>query len=140
LASKAASQATAELAQTMKQLAIGQMPTQADAARMADHILNHELAPSQISEIRGRGNGALGMMIEREMAKKDPHFSWQQADSDYAYSKSPALQNTVRYMDAALSSMQRLQSSADSLANGKVRSINSLVKLGKSQFNNIDLK
>lgn len=140
LASKAASQATADLARTMKQMQIGQQPTQEDAARMADHILNHELAPSQISEIRGRGNGALGMMIEREMAKKDPHFSWQQADSDYAYSKSPALQNTVRYMDAAMGSMGRLQTAADTLNNGQIRSINSLTKLGKNQFNNIDLK
>jgi hypothetical protein len=140
LAAKASSQATADLTQAMKQIQIGQAPTQDDAKRIADHILNHELAPSQISEVRGRGNGALGVMIEREISKKDPHFSWQQADSDYAYSKSPALQSTLRNMDAATSSMARLQTNADTLDNGNIRSINSLMKLGKSQFNNVDLK
>jgi hypothetical protein len=140
LASKAAANASRELADTMRRIQIGQQPTQEDAARLAQSIRNHELAPSQLSEIRGRGAGSLGLLIEREMAKTDPHFSWQQADADYNFSKSPGFQNTVRLMDSALNSIPRLQSSANTLAQGNVRSINSLIKLGKDQFNSVDLK
>jgi len=140
LASKASANATRDLANTMKQIQLGQMPTQEDAARMAEQIRNHELAPSQLSEIRGRGNGSLGTMIEREIHKTDPHFNWAQADADYNYSKSPGLQNTVRLMDSALNSIPRMQDAANKLAQGNVRSINSLVKLGKNQFNSVDLK
>ena len=140
IAAKNAALATAALSNTLKQIQIGQAPTKDDAAMLADDIRNHRLAPDQFTAIRGRGNGGLGLMIEREMHKTDPEFDWERAASEYQFAKSPQFQNTVRYMDSVQESIPLLVKRATQLSNGNVRSLNSLINAGKNQFNDIDLK
>jgi hypothetical protein len=133
---RAAALAQIDLANTLRRIQLGQQPTDEDATRIAQQIQNHQLAPSQLSEIRGRGNGSLGLMIERKMPKD---FNWQEADSEYQLAKSPGYQQQVKNMDYAGSSMDNVIRSAEALANGKVRSINALINAGKDQVNNVNL-
>lgn len=124
------------LANTLKKIQLDQAPTKEDAKRLADDIQNHRLAPSQLSEIRGRAGGSLGLMIEREMPKG---FNWQEADSEYQLGKSPAFQQTVKYMDYVGSSVDNVIKAADKLANGKVRSINAVKNWTAHQLNGVDI-
>jgi ribosomal protein L17 len=128
------------LATTLARAQLDQMPTAEDAANIADDIQNHRLAPDQISILRGRGNGQLGLMIERAMKKQNPQFNWEQAASEYQLARSPGFQNTVRYMDSVQESIPLVIQRAQALANGNVRSINALLNAGRNQFNNIDVK
>jgi hypothetical protein len=76
----------------MKNMQMTQMPTAEDAANIADDIMNHGVAPDQISQIRGRGSGNLGLMVERAMKTKQPDFDWERAASEYNLVKSPFFQ------------------------------------------------
>ena len=124
----------------MHKMELGMMPTEEDARNYALDIQNHRLAPSQLSEIRGRGNGNLGNMIYREMKRQDPNFNWEEADATYNLVHGAGFQNTIRYMDSVTESLPHLVQNANVLAQGPVRSINGLVARFKDQFNNIDLK
>jgi hypothetical protein len=130
-------------ADAVRQLTLNQAPTQEQAAQVADDLINHRMAPEQSSSMFG-GFGPSGQAFKRMVygaAKKaDPNFNFEQASAEYALAKSPGFQNTVRYMDSAMSSLPQLQNSANLLANGKVSSINSLINAGKKQFNSVDLK
>ncbi len=132
--------AQGNLANALKQMQLDQMPTKEQAALLADDIVNHRLAPDQISQIRGRGNGSLGLMVYAEAKKKDPSFNWEEASSTYALAKSPAFQNTVRYMDSVSESIPLVIDRAKTLANGNVRSVNALLNAGRNQFNDVDVK
>jgi hypothetical protein len=140
---KAAHLAAANTMNLLHQLQLQQQPTQEQARQAAEDIVNHRLAPEQMATMFG-GFGTSGQALKRmvyaEAKKMDPNFNFEQASSDYTYGKSPALQNTVRLMDSALNSIPRMQQAANTLAQGNVRSINTLIKLGKNQFNNVDLK
>lgn len=131
--------AQSNIAQVLKKAQVDQMPTVEDAKMLADDIRNHRLAPDQLSAIRGRGNGSLGLMIERELKKQDPTFDWEKASSEYTLAKSPAFQQTVRYMDYVGSSLGNVIRAADQLGNGKVRSINAVKNWGANQLNGVDI-
>jgi len=140
LASKQAAIATQNLSQVLKQIQIDQAPKPEDAEMIADDIRNHRLAPDQFTMIRGRGNGGLGVMVERAMKKTDPNFNWEQAAAEYQLAKSPQFQNTVRYMDSVQESLPLVISRAQKLANGNIRGVNALLNAGKNQVNDVDLK
>lgn len=139
---RAANLAQKNLAQVLAQLQAGQQPTREDAELIARQVLNHQMAPSQAMAMGGFGTAgaAFKRMIGTEIAKEEPGFSWEQAQADYDYSKTPSFQNTVRYIDSTLESMPRLLTNARALAQGQVQSINKMVADGKKQLNNVDLK
>ncbi len=139
---RAANLAQKNLAQVLSQIQAGQQPTREDAAVIAKQVLNHQMAPSQAMATGGYGaaGAAFKRMVNVEIAKEDPTFSWEQAEADYNYSKNPAFQNTVRFIDSTLESMPRLLDSAKALDQGKVASINKLIADGKKQVNSVDLK
>lgn len=134
-ASRDAALASRELANTMRQMQIGQMPTEADAKMYAQDVLAHRLSPDQFSQFRGRGNGALGTMIEREVKKANPEFDWEQAAAEYQLTKSPQFQNAVRYMDSVQSSIPLVVKRAQELGNSKIRFVNGLANMGRDQLN-----
>lgn len=134
-------QSNAELRNVLLKMQVDQQPTHEDAKGFAQQIIDHQLAPSQIQLFGGFGTAgaAFKRMIAEEALKLDPQFNWQQAESDYQFSKNPTFQNTIRFMDSALESLPRLQKNFAKLANGGVTSINSLVNQGKKQFQDVDL-
>jgi hypothetical protein len=140
---RAARLASMQTAEILKQMQLQQQPTPEQAAQVATDVIHHRLAPEQMSQMFG-GFGPTGQAFKRmvygEAKKIDPNFDFEQAAADYNFSKSPAFQNTVRMMDSALNSTDRLQQSANALANGKVRSINALVNAGRDQFNSVNLR
>jgi hypothetical protein len=131
------------LMEQTRQMQLSQQPTQDWADLMADTLLNHHMAPEQINQLIG-GFGPQAQLAKRMITtaalRKDPTFDFEQAASDFNFGKNPAFQSTVRMMDSATNSMNRLQQSANALANGRVRSINALINMGKNQFNSVDLK
>jgi hypothetical protein len=129
------------LENTIRASTASMLPQPGDAANDADLVLKHQMSPSQMAQIFGGMGGAnYRRMVANEAIKKDPDFNWEQAESDYQFAKSPGFQNTTRLMGSALADMGRLQTNANALANGNIRSINALVNVGKNQVNNIDLK
>jgi len=135
--------ATQSLHETMLKLQAGQMPTRDDAKAAAQIVINHQLSPQQAATMYG-GFGTQGQAFKRmmmgEITKIDPQFNFEEAESEYQLAKSPQFQQTVRYMDSVQESIPLVIQRAQQLANGNVRSINSLLNAGKNQFNNIDLK
>jgi hypothetical protein len=131
--------AQGNLAMAMKKMQLDQMPTAEDASNIAGDIRAHRLAPDQFSIIRGRGAGALGVMVEREMRKQDPEFNWEKASSEYNLVKSPTFQQNIRYMDYVNSSIDNVIRDAAALNNTKFRSINAMKNAAKDQLNNVDL-
>lgn len=136
---RAAALAQKNLSDVLKQIQIDQQPTKDQASLLADDIVNHRLAPDQISQIRGRGNGSLGLMVYEAAKKKDPNFNWEEASSEYTLAKSPQFQQTVRYMDYVGSSVDRVISAADKLDNGKIRSLNAVKNWAADQLNGVDI-
>lgn len=121
----------------------GASPALSPEAADAQDILNHRLSPSQwISQIGGRGMQKTARVdrVKAEIRKVDPAFNMEDAEASYQLTRSAGFQNTVRYMDSVQNSIPQLQQSADTLANGNVKSINALVNAGKNQFNSVDLK
>ncbi len=122
---------------------MGQQPTPDQAKQVAGDIVAHRIAPEQLSQLFG-GFGTQGQAFKRmvmvEAHKIDPNFDYEQAAAEYQLTKSPAFQNTIRYMDSVTESIPLLLDRATKLANGNIRSINSLVNAGKNQFNDVDLK
>lgn len=121
----------------------GMMPTKEDAAAIADDIVTHKLAPSQINLIvqsRGGMGSGFKTMIEREVRRMDPAYNWQEGESNYQLVKSPTFQQTVRYMDGVRESLPRLQQTANALANGNVRFVNGLRNMTGNQLNDPTLK
>ena len=135
--------ATRALASAMHQMQLNQQPTPESARAVAQDIIAHRMSPEQMSSMFG-GFGPTGQVFKRmvygEAKKLDPEFNFEQASAEYGFAKSPGFQNTVRYMDGLLNSLPRLQDAANKLNNGSVKSINSLINAGKSQFNSVDLK
>lgn len=134
---------TQQLHQAMLQMQIGQQPTPDDAKQAAQLVINHQMSPSQMTATFG-GFGAAGQafkrMVVREATKIDPNFNFEQAESEYGLVKSPAFQNTVRYMDSVQESIPMVIDRANKLANGNIRGVNALMNMGKDQFNGVDLK
>lgn len=134
---------TQQLHHSMLQMQIGQMPTPDDAKVAAQMVANHQMSPSQMTATFG-GFGAQGQafkrMVVKELTKIDPNFNFEEAESTYGLVKSPAFQNTVRYMDSVQESIPLVIDRANKLANGNIRGINALVNAGKNQFNGVDLK
>lgn len=133
---------TAQLRNEMLQMQVGQQPTQDDAAKMATQLLEHKMAPSQLSLLGGFGAAgqAFKRMILIEAQKQDPTFNLEEAESTYQLAKSPGFQQQIRYMSSVQESMPRLLQNAQTLANGNVRAVTGLINAGKNQFNNVDLK
>jgi hypothetical protein len=129
------------LTEAMKTIQLGQMPTQDQADDVAKLVINHQLAPEQVSTMfSGLGGAAFKRMVGMAAIKQDPNFDFEQASSDYHFGRSAGFQNAVRYMDAVAQSIPRLIDSADKLGNTSIKTINLLVNRGKSEFNNVDLK
>lgn len=126
----------------MEKAQLGQQPTKEDATLIADLIDTHKMAPSQLTLFGGMGaaGAAFKRMVGTELVKKNPEFNWEQAESDYQFAKSPGFQNTVRYMDAVVESIPRLQQNATKLANGKFKSWNALKNAAAAEFNSADVK
>lgn len=133
----------AGLANQLKEQQISSQPTPDQIAMYGKLLVEHKMSPSQI-QIMGGGMGQAGRnflrQVQAEALKQDPNFNFEEAESSYQLVKSPSFQNTVRYMDSVVESLPRLQQTANKLANGRVRGINSLINAGKSQFNDVDLK
>jgi hypothetical protein len=140
---RTAALAQKNLAAALAQLAVNQAPTPEQAASVADDLLHHRLAPEQMTSMfstRGKEGLAFKLAVAAEAKKRDPEFNWEQASAEYVLSKSPNFQNTVRYMDAAVESIPRLEQTGQKLANGRFRSLNDLANAAKNQFNDTDLK
>lgn len=132
-----------EVAATRKATQAQNAITPEDARQDAEDLFNKRIAPEQfiaMNSSRGEQGRAYRKMVQRELRKLDPNFDWQEASASYALVKSPGFQNTIRYMGSVQESLPRLVENAQKLANGNVRSINSLMNAGKDQFNNIPLK
>jgi len=133
----------AESSNQLKAIQLGQQPTSEQVAMYGKLLVDHKMSPSQI-QILGGGMGQQGRAFLRQVQeaalKQNPDFSFEEAESEYQLTKSPAFQNTVRYMDSTIESMPRVQAAANRLANGRVRAINALLNAGKNQVNNVDLK
>lgn len=131
-----------QLRNAMLTAQLGQQPTPDDAKLIAQQVIEHKMAPSQVSMFGGFGTAgaAFKRMVGVEAVKADPNFSWEQAEADYNYSKSPTFQNTVRFIDSTMESMPQLLKNAKALSTGDVRSINGMIAQGKTQLNNVDLK
>lgn len=133
----------ADLSNQLKVSQAGQQPTSDQIAMYGKMLVDHKMSPSQV-QIMGGGMGQQGRnflrQVQAEALKQDPNFNFEEAESEYQLVKSPSFQNTVRYMDSVTESMPRLQQTANTLANGRVRGINALINAGKNQFNNVDLK
>jgi hypothetical protein len=139
-ASLLSSRATAE---AMRKMQESQQPTPEQAKQVATDVVAHRIAPEQLASLFG-GFGTSGQAFKRmvylEAKKLDPEFDFEAASAEYVLTKSPGFQNTVRYMDSVQESIPLVIDRAKTLANGDVRSINSLLNAGKNQFNNVDLK
>lgn len=137
----ALAQSNAEIRNLLLKNQLGQEPTKDDAQAAAKAILEHRLAPSQAQLLGGMGNANMfKRMVILEAMKEDPSFNWEQAESDYQFGKSPALQGMVRFIDETSQSIPRLVASADQLANSKVRFANGLQNMSKEQLNNPQLR
>lgn len=140
---KASLLASRALADSMRQIAINQMPTQDQADSVAQDLIAHRIAPDQLSALVG-GMGSQGTAFKRMVVgaakKQDPEFNFEDASAQYQLVKSPRFQTNIRLMDGLTNSLARLQSSADKLANGKVRSLNQIKNFAGGQLNGVDLK
>lgn len=141
-AMEALAKQSAELTNALKQMQLGQQPTREDAIPIAQDLIKHNMAPSQLQLFGGFGSSGQSFkrMVLLEAKKLDPNFNFEEAESTYQLVKSPGFQNTIRYMDSVVESMPRVQASANQLANGNVRSLNALRVAGQNQFNNVDVK
>lgn len=139
---RAAALAQKNLAIALAQMQQSQLPTVEQAGDVARDIVAHRLAPEQMSQMFG-GFGASGQAFKRmvygEAKKIDPEFNFEEASSEYALVKSPAFQQTVRYMDYVGSSLDNVIAAAQKLANSNIRSLNSVKNWTKDQLNNVDL-
>lgn len=123
-----------------------QMPDEAvppeRVAAAADAILNHRMAPSQLTLAGSMGNqGAkFRQAVIGEVLRQNPQFNLQEAEANYQFGKNTGTQNTVRYLDQVRESMPLLLEQAQKLNNGKVRAINALINAGQNAVNNVDLK
>jgi hypothetical protein len=139
LATRASAEASRNLANAMRQVQLGQMPTKEDGENVADDLIAHRISPEQMTQLKSRGS-ALGLLAYREAKKKDPEFSWEKASSEYQLTKSPQFQQTVRYMDSVQDSIPQIIDRANRLNNGGIKGITAAINAGKNQVNNIDLK
>jgi hypothetical protein len=134
---------SAEMRIALEKMQLGQQPTPEQIDMYAQLLLNNKMAPSQL-QIQAGGMGQQGRAFLRQVQmaamRQNPDFNFEEAESTYQLTKSPAFQNTVRYMDSVISSAPRALQTARLLANGRVRGINALINAGKNQFNNVDLK
>lgn len=140
MATKESALASANLSRALRQTQLDQAPTKEQASDIADDLINHRLAPDQISQIRGRGNGGLGLMVYSAAKAKDPEFSWEKASSEYNLAKAPTFQQNVRYMDSVSESIPMVIDRAKKLDNVGVKSLAKAINWTKDQTNNIDLK
>lgn len=139
---RAATLASKAAAEAVRLLAEGQQPTPEQAGLAADDIIAHRLAPSQLSSIFG-GFGTSGQSFKRmvyaEAKKRDKEFNFEQAEAEYALTKSQGFQNTVRYLDSTRNSIPEVLKTAQALANGKIKLVNTAQNIALAQTNNIDL-
>jgi hypothetical protein len=126
------------IAQALAQLQVNQTPTAAQAASVAEDLVAHRIAPEQLASLfstRGREGLAFKLAVTAEAKKLDPQFNFQEAAANYQLVKSPAFQNTVRYMDSVQESIPRLLQNASALGRGPITSLNQLANMAASQFN-----
>lgn len=111
-------------------------------AATAQAILENRMAPSQLS--LGGGMGKAGVAFKQavmgEILRINPKFNFQEAESNFQFGKNVGTQNTVRYLESVKESIPLVIERATKLANGKIRSLNTLINAGKDQFNDVDLK
>lgn len=140
---RASAQALRELNLQLKELQIGQQPTREGAKATAEDIINHRIAPEQLSQLFG-GFGTAGQaykrMVMEEAHKIDPQFNYEQAASEYNLVKSPAFQQQIRFMDHVSNTLPRLEQSAKALGNTSVKALNALLVKGQEQFGGTNIK
>lgn len=140
---RAAALAQKNLAQMLAQAQVNQMPTADQAKSVADDLVHHRLAPEQLASFfstRGKEGLAFKLAVTSEAKKMAPTFNFEEAAAEYALTRSPQFQNTVRYMNSTLESMPQLLKNAQALGNVDARAINQAINAGKNQINNVDLK
>jgi hypothetical protein len=134
--------ASRNTAEAMKQLQVSQQPTKEQAADVAHDVVAHRIGPEQLSSMFG-GFGTAGQSFKRmvyaESKKLDPEFNWEQASAEYTLAKSPAFQQTVRYMDYVGGSISNVIDAADKLSNGNIRSLNAVKNWTSNQLNGVDI-
>lgn len=140
---RAAALAQKAIAASLANMQLGMVPTKEQAASVAEDLVNHRIAPEQLVSLfstRGKEGLAFKLAVTAEAKRLDPTFNFEEASASYTLAKSQNFQNTVRYMDAALESIPRLEKTAAALGNGSFRTLNQLANAGKNQFNSQDLK
>lgn len=135
-------QQSLELGNALKKIQEGQQPTADDAKTIAQQLIDHKMAPSQLQLFGGFGTAgaAFKRMVGVEALKLDPNFDWEQSESDYQFGKSAGFQASIRFMDSVQESMPQLLKNAKALANGDFRSLNAVINAGKNEFNSVNLK
>jgi hypothetical protein len=130
--------ANKNLATLVAQMKYDQRVTPEMIQSTAEDLANHRTSPSQVFSLLS-SRGAEGMSARLAViaaAKKfDPTFNAEEAEANYQLVKSPAFQNTVRYMDSVQESIPRLLKNASALGRGPITSLNQLANMAASQFN-----
>lgn len=110
----------------------------------AQDIIERRMAPSQLATFfTGMGKDSasqLRSLVMQRVKQLQPDFNFAEAEANYKYASNTGVQSGLRYMSSVQESIPLLISRAKTLNNGNVRGLNALINLGKSQFNNVDLK
>lgn len=131
------------VATALANLQLNMAPTKEQAASVAEDLVNHRIAPEQLATLfstRGKEGMAFKLAVTAEAKKLDPSFNFEEASATYGLVKSPSFQQTVRYMDAVVESIPRLEQAAARLGNGRFRTLNDIANAAANQFNSTDLK
>ncbi len=110
----------------------------------AQAIIANRMAPSQLSTFfvgMGKDSASqLRSLVMQRVQQLKPDFNFAESEANFQFGKNTGTQNTVRYLQSVQESMPRVLAAAQTLANGKVRGINTLINAGKNQINDVDLK
>jgi hypothetical protein len=121
----------------------GQAQNDPRVQQAAQLIASNRLAPSQLSTFfTGMGKESVSQLrpaVMQAVMAINPDFDFAAAESNYAYGKNTGTQNTVRYIDNISKTLPVLEQASQEFARSQVRSINSILKSGKSQFGAVDV-
>jgi len=134
--------ANKNLATLVAQMKYDQRLTPEMIQSTAEDLASHRISPSQVFSMlssRGQEGMTARLGVIAAAKKYDPTFNVEEAESNYQLVKSPAFQNTVRYMDSVTESIPRLLKNASALGRGPITSLNQLANMAASEFNSTDL-
>lgn len=114
-------------------------PSSVETAAAA--ILSGRMAPSQLSLSGGMGKAGVKFKqaVMASVNRQNPQFNWAASESNYQFGKSPATQNTVRFLDNIEKTLPVLEQASDDFQRSGVRVINKAILTAKSQFGATDV-